>query len=105
MHDRLAHCYFDTSHAIVAATVSDDLPEFQCAVRRLLQMVDDDSCAAPPRWVSYGSRHHRNPERAMQTGWSGTRVHLGEFKRSMQRQQGCSSLLLSASDGSVAASC
>jgi len=29
----------------------------------------------------------------------------GEFKRSMQRQQDCSSLLLSASDGSVAASC
>jgi len=29
----------------------------------------------------------------------------GEFKRSMQRQHVCSSLLLSASDGSVAASC
>jgi len=54
MHDRLAHCYFDTSHAIVAATASDDLPEFQCAVRRLPQMVDDDSCAAPPRPAPVG---------------------------------------------------
>jgi len=32
-------------------------------------------------------------------------LYIGEFKRSMQRQQDCSSLLLSASDGSVAASC
>jgi len=33
------------------------------------------------------------------------KFNLGEFKRSMQRQQDGSSLLLSASDGSVAASC
>jgi len=32
-------------------------------------------------------------------------ISQGEFKRSMQRQQDCSSLLLSASDGSVVASC
>ncbi len=43
MRDHLAHRYFDTSHAILAATVSDDLPELDAAVRRLLQMVDDDN--------------------------------------------------------------
>jgi uncharacterized protein with HEPN domain len=43
MRDRLAHRYFDTSHAILAATVSDDLPELEIAVRRLLQRVEDDT--------------------------------------------------------------
>lgn len=36
MRDRLAHRYFDTSHAIVAATVESDLPELESAVGRLL---------------------------------------------------------------------
>jgi uncharacterized protein with HEPN domain len=31
MRDRLAHCYFDTSHAIVAATVTNDLPLLKAA--------------------------------------------------------------------------
>lgn len=35
MRDRLAHRYFDTSHAIVSATVSQDLPELEAAVDRL----------------------------------------------------------------------
>jgi len=35
MRDRLAHRYFDTSHAIVQATVHNDLPELEQAVRRL----------------------------------------------------------------------
>lgn len=35
MRDRLAHRYFDTSHAIVRSTVDRDLPELECAVRRL----------------------------------------------------------------------
>ncbi|MEO7069546.1 MAG: HepT-like ribonuclease domain-containing protein, partial [Nostocoides sp.] len=35
MRDRLAHRYFDTMHAIVAATVANDLPELEAAVRRL----------------------------------------------------------------------
>jgi len=39
----LAHRYFDTSHAILAARVSDDLPEFDIAVRHLLQRVEDDT--------------------------------------------------------------
>lgn len=41
MRDRLAHRYFDASHAILAATVNEDLPELEAAVRRLLEMVDD----------------------------------------------------------------
>ena len=36
MRDRLAHRYFDTSHAIVQATIDNDLPELEVAVRRLL---------------------------------------------------------------------
>ena len=43
MRDHLAHRCFDTPHAVLAATVSDDLPELEAAVRRLLQMVDDDN--------------------------------------------------------------
>jgi len=35
MRDRLAHRYFDTSHAIISATVTEDLPELESAVRRL----------------------------------------------------------------------
>ncbi len=35
MRDRLAHHYFDTTHAIVQATVDDDLPVLQAAVNRL----------------------------------------------------------------------
>lgn len=37
MRDQLAHRYFDTSHAIVASTVSQDLPELLIAVRALLE--------------------------------------------------------------------
>jgi uncharacterized protein with HEPN domain len=43
MRDRLAHRYFDTSHAIVAATVEQDLPELEEAVRGLL-----NRSVAPP---------------------------------------------------------
>ncbi|HSK54089.1 MAG TPA: HepT-like ribonuclease domain-containing protein [Jiangellales bacterium] len=35
MRDRLAHRYFDTSHALVQATVDHDLPELEAAVNRL----------------------------------------------------------------------
>jgi len=35
MRDRLAHRYFDTSHAIVAATVANDLHVLEAAVQRL----------------------------------------------------------------------
>lgn len=37
MRDRLAHRYFDTSHAIVASTVDTDLPELELALGRLRQ--------------------------------------------------------------------
>ncbi|MDA8072532.1 MAG: DUF86 domain-containing protein [Actinomycetota bacterium] len=43
MRDRLAHRYFDISHAILAATVSEDLPELDTAVRRLLQRLENKS--------------------------------------------------------------
>jgi uncharacterized protein with HEPN domain len=36
MRDHLAHRYFDTSHAIVQATVDGDLPVLVAAVERLL---------------------------------------------------------------------
>ncbi len=39
MRDHLAHRYFDTDHAIVAATVEHDLPPLVAAVQRLRQMV------------------------------------------------------------------
>lgn len=35
MRDRLAHRYFDTSHAIVQATIDEDLPAFEAAIDRL----------------------------------------------------------------------
>ena len=41
MRDRVAHRHFDTSHAILAATVESDLPELETAVRRLLEGIDD----------------------------------------------------------------
>lgn len=37
MRDHLAHRYFDTSHAIVQATVDHDLPELESAVTELLK--------------------------------------------------------------------
>jgi uncharacterized protein with HEPN domain len=35
MRDHLAHRYFDTAHAILKATVDDDLPELERAVHQL----------------------------------------------------------------------
>jgi uncharacterized protein with HEPN domain len=36
MRDQLAHRYFDTSHAIVAGTVENGLPQLEAAVDRLM---------------------------------------------------------------------
>lgn len=36
MRDQLAHRYFDTAHAIVRATVTEDLPPLVAAVKRLI---------------------------------------------------------------------
>ena len=41
MRDHLAHRYFDTNHAIVAATVDHDLPPLIAAVERLKHLTDD----------------------------------------------------------------
>lgn len=41
MRDHLAHRCFDTTHSIVAATVTRDLPELRRAVQRLLATTED----------------------------------------------------------------
>ncbi|MGQ0847057.1 MAG: HepT-like ribonuclease domain-containing protein [Sporichthyaceae bacterium] len=40
MRDRLAHRYFDTSHAIVGQTVQDDLPALRAAIQAMLTALD-----------------------------------------------------------------
>lgn len=40
MRDHLAHRYFDTDHAIVAATVQRDLPPLVAAVQRLRHIIE-----------------------------------------------------------------
>ncbi len=42
MRDHLAHRYFDTAHAILQATVDDDLPELERAVRSLAESLDNE---------------------------------------------------------------
>jgi uncharacterized protein with HEPN domain len=42
MRDHLAHRYFDTAHAILRATVDDDLPELERAVRALGEALPDE---------------------------------------------------------------
>lgn len=42
MRDQLAHRYFDTSHAIVTATVGSDLDELEAAVARLISRLHSD---------------------------------------------------------------
>jgi uncharacterized protein with HEPN domain len=42
MRNHLAHRYFDTSHAVLRATVDHDLPELERAVERLRLVVDGD---------------------------------------------------------------
>jgi len=42
MRDHLAHRYFDTAHAILQATVDDDLPEPERAVQALATSLRDD---------------------------------------------------------------
>ncbi|MDT4894209.1 MAG: hypothetical protein QOE97_3244 [Pseudonocardiales bacterium] len=43
MRDHLAHRYFDTNHAIVQATVDNDLDELDAAVTRLHESFDAPS--------------------------------------------------------------
>jgi len=42
MRDHLAHRYFGTAHAILQATVDDDLPELERAVRALAKILPDE---------------------------------------------------------------
>lgn len=41
MRDHLAHRYFDTTHAVVRATIEHDLPPLVAAVRRLLAGIEE----------------------------------------------------------------
>ena len=40
MRDHLAHRYFDTAHAILQATVDDDLPDLERAIQALTRSVE-----------------------------------------------------------------
>jgi len=42
MRDHLAHRYFDTAHAILQATVDDDLPELERAIQSIAASLPDD---------------------------------------------------------------
>ena len=50
MRDRLAHRYFDTNHAVLRATVDNDLPELERAVQALAETmpVEDQQDEDPP---------------------------------------------------------
>jgi uncharacterized protein with HEPN domain len=43
MRDHLAHRYFDTSHAILQATVDHDLPDLEQTINRLGQRLRDEA--------------------------------------------------------------
>lgn len=43
MRDHLAHRHFDTSHAILQATVDHDLPDLEAAIRRLDQRLTNQA--------------------------------------------------------------
>lgn len=45
MRDHLAHRYFDTAHAILQATVDDDLPELERAIQSLSEILDGQTGA------------------------------------------------------------
>jgi uncharacterized protein with HEPN domain len=42
MRDHLAHRYFDTAHAILQATVDEDLPELERAIQSMAASLPDD---------------------------------------------------------------
>ena len=47
MRDHLAHRYFDTAHAILQATVNEDLPHLERAVHALTRSVEKQDPRAP----------------------------------------------------------
>jgi uncharacterized protein YutE (UPF0331/DUF86 family) len=48
MRDHLAHRYFDTAHAILQATVDQDLPALEQAIHALNQSLPDEDTATDP---------------------------------------------------------
>ncbi len=48
MRDHLAHRYFDTTHAILQATVDDDLPDLERAVHALTRSLPEEDAAGDP---------------------------------------------------------
>jgi uncharacterized protein with HEPN domain len=66
MRDHLAYRYFDTSHAILQATVDNDLPELEHAIRALAGYLRDDDTPGD-------TRRPRRP----QPDAAGTRVRRG----------------------------
>jgi uncharacterized protein with HEPN domain len=42
MRDHLAHRYFDTAHAILQATVDEDLPDLERAVQALTRSAEKE---------------------------------------------------------------
>jgi uncharacterized protein with HEPN domain len=49
MRDHLAHRYFDTAHAILQATVDEDLPVLERAVEAMAQTLPRDDPPPTPR--------------------------------------------------------
>jgi uncharacterized protein with HEPN domain len=48
MRDHLAHRYFDTAHAILQATVDEDLPDLEHAIEALNRsLAHEDSAQGP----------------------------------------------------------
>ena len=48
MRDHLAHRYFDTDHAVLRATVDNDLPELERAVRALAKTLPAEDQQGDP---------------------------------------------------------
>jgi uncharacterized protein with HEPN domain len=47
MRDHLAHRYFDTAHAILQATVEEDLPDLERAIHALNLSLPEDEEHSP----------------------------------------------------------
>ena len=47
MRDHLAHRYFDTAHAILQATVEEDLPDLERAIHALSLSLPEDEEHGP----------------------------------------------------------
>jgi len=56
MRDHLAHRYFDTAHAILQATVDEDLPDLEHAVQALTRSVEKEDQTRAPAQRNRASR-------------------------------------------------